>query len=227
MAQHLQAELEKVKKKLLTLSSVVERNLDLAIKSIKDLDSDLAVRVRDLDFEVDLMEVDLEEECLKALALYQPVASDLRFIIVALKINNDLERIADLAVNLSSRAKYLADLPLVEAPFDFDLMSSLTKKMVKNSIQCLIDLDLELAQQICRDDDEIDSINKNTYPVVFERIREHPARVEQLIHYLSISRFLERISDLSTNIAEDVIYMVEGVIVRHHDDGSKSHETPT
>lgn len=227
MGAHLVVEQEKINSKLLSLSSLVCRSLELSIKSIKTLDAKTAKMVKDSDFEIDLKEVDIEEDVLKSLALYQPVAGDLRFLIMALKINNDLERIADLACNLSSRAVYLAKLPPVEIPFDFDKMSKLTVEMVNKSIKSLIDLDTDLARQICKDDDEVDKINAETYPVVFKKIKDEPQTVEQYIHYLSISRFLERISDLATNIAEDIIYMIDGVIVRHNADGTSSEVKST
>jgi phosphate transport system protein len=222
MKTHLEAETEKIKNKLLSLSSIVSRNLEMAIKSIITLDSGLAEEVKKSDFEIDLKEVHLEEDVLKALALYQPVASDLRFLVVALKINNDLERIGDLACNLASRAEYLVQLKKVEIPFNFELMSEKVTQMVKNSIQSLIHMDAQLARQVLKDDDEVDKINKNTYPVVFSGIRQSPEHVEQLVHYLSISRFMERVGDLATNIAEDIIYMIDGVIVRHNVDGTSS-----
>lgn len=222
MAKHLENELNNIKNKLLLLSHKVEKSLEQAVLSIKNLDPKLAEQVIKSDIEIDLKEVELEEDVLKCLALYQPVAVDLRFLVVTLKINNDLERIADLACNIASRAMYLSKLAKIQAPFDFDLMSAKTLKMVHESIKSLIDLDLDLAKQVCKDDDEVDAINKATYPVVFDRIKENSNNVEQLIHYLSISRFLERSSDLATNIAEDIIYMVEGVIVRHYPDGTSS-----
>jgi len=161
------------------------------------------------------MEVDVEEECLKILALYQPVAIDLRFIITALKINNDLERIGDLAVNIAERSEFLARQPEVHVPLDLEKMTEKTQSMLTKSLDALVNMDCDLAHQVCAADDEVDAMNRQMYLTVQDGIRQHPEQLESLIHLLSASRHLERIADHATNIAEDVIYMAEGQIVRH------------
>ncbi|MEZ4873176.1 MAG: phosphate signaling complex protein PhoU [Bdellovibrionales bacterium] len=215
MSKHLQMELDKIKSSLLTISSLVERNLTLAVRAVKEIDAELVQQINESDFEIDTMEVDLEEECLKTLALHQPVASDLRFVVVALKMNNELERVGDLAVNLAERAKYLSQLPKIEVPFDFESMAKKVKEMVKQSITALIEMDLELAKSVIKSDDFVDEIHRGMYASVFGRIKQNSDQAEQLIHYLTVSRFLERIADYSTNIAEDVVYMIDGSIIRH------------
>lgn len=216
MGRHLLGELDKIKRKLLSISSLVESNLNLAVVSVRDLDRDAIKQVHENDYEIDMAEVELEEDCLKALALYQPVASDLRFLVVALKINNDLERIGDLAVNLAQRATFLADLEKIEIPFDYETMTRQTRDMVKKSIEALIEMDGVKAREVIADDDVVDKINRNMYQTVFERVKVDPENSPATIHYLAVSRFLERIADYATNIAEDIIYMIDGVIVRHH-----------
>jgi len=211
----MKREVDKLKQMLLTLCSQVEEQLWQAVKAIKQRDSQMARQVIDRDAEVDQMEVDIEEECLKILALYQPVAIDLRFIITALKINNDLERIGDLSVNIAERAEFLAGQERVDVPFDFEGMAGKTQAMVRLSIDALVNLDCHLAQQVCGSDDEVDQINKEMYDLVKQSILKHPEQIESLIHLLSASRHLERIADHATNIAEDVIYMAEGRIIRH------------
>jgi phosphate transport system protein len=208
-------EIEKLKKKLLALSSQVEEQLWQAVKSVKNRDEKLARQVIDSDTRIDREEVDIEEECLKILALHQPVAIDLRFIVTALKINNDLERIADLAVNIAERSEFLTNHDPVDAPFDFDLMAEKAQQMLRKSIDALVNIDVSLAYEACEMDDEVDAINKAMYDLVKQSILKHPEHIESLIHLLSISRHLERIGDHATNIAEDVIYMAEGRIVRH------------
>jgi len=208
-------EIEKLKKKLLALSAEVEQQLWLAVKSIKERDDRMARRVIEQDLNIDQNEVDVEEECLKILALYQPVAVDLRFIVTAFKINNDLERIGDLSVNIAERSDFLARHEPVNVPFDFDRMAQLTQTMVRDGIAALVNLDCVLAYGVCRRDDEVDAMNKQMYDQVKQGILEHPDHIESLIHLLSVSRHLERIADHATNIAEDVIYMVEGRIIRH------------
>ena len=215
MTIHMKTQIDKLKKMLLMLSSRVEEQLNLSVKSIKDRDAALAFCVIEQDPEIDQAEVDVEEECLKILALYQPVAVDLRFIVTAFKINNDLERIADLSVNIAERSDFLSRHEPVDTPFDFDRMAEKAQAMLRDSISALVHLDCRLAYEVCRRDDEVDAMNKQMYDLVKQGIREHPEHIESLIHLLSVSRHLERIADHATNIAEDVIYMVEGRIIRH------------
>jgi len=174
------------------------------------------------DIEIDQMEVNIEEECLKILALYQPVAIDLRFIITALKINNDLERIGDLAVNLAERSTFLAGQQKVDVPFDFDEMTEKTKSMLRKSLEALVNMDSKQAYEVCAADDEIDAMNSKMYLIVQDMICTHSEQTKSLIHLLSASRHLERVADHATNIAEDVIYMIEGKIIRHETENFKS-----
>jgi phosphate transport system protein len=220
MSMHLRREIDRLKKQLLTLSASVEGSVQKAVKSISDRDDKLARTVIDRDSEIDQMEVDVEEECLKILALHQPVATDLRFIIAVLKINNDLERIGDLAVNIAERAVYLANQESVEIPFDFPKMSALTQSMLHRSLDALVTSDRALANAVCAADDELDKINREMYTRVKTGIRNRPDRIDSLINMLAVSRQLERIGDHATNIAQDVIYMIEGTIVRHRGAGN-------
>jgi phosphate transport system protein len=221
MSMHLFREVEKLKKQILILSAEVEDSVHKAVKSISERDEKLARRVIDRDAEIDYMEVDVEEECLKILALNQPVAIDLRFIIAVLKINNDLERIGDLAVNIAERGVYLAKQEPVEVPFDFPKMSALTQSMLHRSLDALVNMDPALANAVCAADDELDQINREMYGRVKEGIRKNPERIDSLINMLAISRQLERIGDHATNIAQDVLYMINGQIVRHR--GGENH----
>ena len=215
MAKHLQNELEKLKKKILSLSSVVEESVEKSVRSVEERNEILAREVLDNDHSIDLTEVEVEEECLKILALHQPVAIDLRFLVTVLKINSDLERIADIAVNIAERSIYLCREKPITMPFDFAEMTTKTRSMLKRALDALIQQDSSIANQVCVDDDEVDAINRQMYDKVYQAIRNSPHLVEPLINCLSISRHLERIADYATNIAEDVIYMVEGTIVRH------------
>ncbi|MFZ0035189.1 MAG: phosphate signaling complex protein PhoU [Sedimentisphaerales bacterium] len=215
MTVHMQKEIENLKSKLLTLCAAVEKSLCLAVQSVRERDAVLAKSVIDDDVHIDLMEVDVEEECLKILALHQPVAIDLRFIVTALKINNDLERIGDLAVNIAERGEFLAGQEPISVPFDFDAMSEKTQWMVTESLDSLVDMDCRRAYQVCAADDEVDALNRKMYKQVETSIVAHPVWTRGLLHLLSVSRHLERVADHATNIAEDVIYMVEGKIVRH------------
>jgi phosphate transport system protein len=215
MARHLQREIENLKKKILSLGARVEVAVHEAIRSILERDAVLARKIIDDDFQIDQTEVEVEEECLKILALHQPVAIDLRFIVAVLKINNDLERIGDLAVNIAERSSFLASQPTVSLSFDFAEMSEKTEAMLNMSLDALVNLSSELAHRVCSSDDAIDAMNREVYLRIQEAIQKHSDQMTSLIHLLSVSRHLERIADHATNIAEDVIYMVDGQIIRH------------
>jgi len=215
MTTFMLKELDKLKKSMLALSAVVEESVQQAVLALEKMDVPLAEKIIRSDDQVDQMEVNLEEECLKVLALHQPVATDLRFIVSVLKINNDLERIADLAVNIAERAVELATEPRIELPFDLPEMVGKVEAMLEKSLDALVNLDEGLANQVTTLDDEVDSIHKQNHVLVKDRIRKSPDDLDSLIKYLSISRYLERIADLATNIAEDVIYLIEGEIIRH------------
>ncbi len=171
------------------------------------------------DIKIDEMEVELEEEGLKILALHQPVAIDLRFIVAVLRINSDLERIGDLAVNLAERASFLSSREqyrkLPEVSVDLTKMAEKAKEMVRQSLDALVNLDPGLAREVLEADNIVDAMNREMFQLIYDRIRETPDRVEGLIHLLSATRHLERVADHATNIAEDVIYMITGEIVRH------------
>jgi phosphate transport system protein len=218
MTTHLINELDLLKQRTFSLVAMVEKNLSLAVKAVSRRDETAARQAIENDAEIDKSEVSVEEECLKLLALYQPVAIDLRFIIAILKLTNDLERIGDLAVNIAERAIFLARAEPLPEPFDFDYMAGKATLMLKNSLDALINRDVELAAKVCDDDDEVDAINRSVYDQVKKSIKQHPQHLDSLINLLSVSRHLERIADHATNISEDVIYLVKGQIVRHAPD---------
>lgn len=226
MAVHLQKEIEDLKRKVLSLGADVEENVHKAVLSLQKRDSTLAEQIIAADYYIDRREVDLEEDCLKILALHQPVAIDLRFVIAVLKINNDLERIGDLAVNIAERAVFLTSEPPIDIPFDFPGMSEKTKIMLKNSLDALVNMDAKLARAVCAADDEVDAINRKMYGQVQDGIRKNLEQIESLIHYLGVARHLERIADHATNIAEDVIYMVDGEIARHKTEDFRQKAAP-
>ena len=215
MPAHLFREIENLKKEILTLGAMAETAVRDATSAIENRDEALARTVIDRDIKLDDMEVQIEENCLKTLALHQPVAIDLRFIIAVLKINSDLERVGDLAVNVAERAAFLATQPPVDISFDFQAMARKAQEMLKRSLDSLVNLSAAQAREVLLGDDEIDVMNRRMYLIVQDAIRTHPDQTESLIHMLSASRHLERIADHATNVAEDVIYMIEGVIVRH------------
>jgi phosphate transport system protein len=215
MPIRLHRELEKLKKRILSLGAMVEERVRVAIKALELRDTNLAEKIVKTDYEIDELEVEVEEECLKVLALHQPVAVDLRFLIAVIKINNDLERIADEAVNIAQRVQIIAKRERLDVPFNYSLMAEKSASMLKESLDGLVNMDEDLALHVCGLDDEVDNIKDHAYDVVKQAISEHPDRVGYLINLLLVSRHLERIADHATNIAEEVIYMIEGEIVRH------------
>jgi phosphate transport system protein len=215
MARYLLRELDKIKKQILSLGAMVEDRVRMAIKAIEDSDASTAQKIIDSDWEIDEMEVDVEEECLKILALHQPVAVDLRFIITAIKINNDLERIGDQAVNIAERVLTVSKRPEFAFVFDYSTMAEKTEAMLRMSLDALVNLDVDTAFKVITLDDEVDAIKTDAYDRIKSTIKENPNRVGYLINLLLISRHLERLADHATNIAEEVIYLIEGEIVRH------------
>lgn len=219
MTKHFQKEIERLKKKILHLSGVVELSVRMAVTAVTEDDTALAARVIAGDDDVDSFEVEVEEECLKILALHQPVAIDLRYVIAVLKINNDLERIGDLAVNIAERARDLTSLRANnKMPFDLASMCTLTHRMLKDSVDALVESNPAAARQVLADDNEIDDRHRQAFKTVTAEIQAAPEKTAYFLNLLSVSRYLERIADHATNIAEDVIYMVEGEIVRHSGD---------
>lgn len=208
-------EIDRLKKEILSLGATVEESVMRAVRSVIERDTKLASDVLEMDKEIDHAEVDIEEECLKILALHQPVAVDLRFIVAVLKINSDLERIGDLACNIAKQGRYLATRERIEIPFDFGGMAGKAQKMLKSALDALVNMDAVLAQGVCAADDEVDEINRAMFAKVEDAIRAEPERLDDLIRLFAISRNVERIADHATNIAEDVIYMTQGEIVRH------------
>ena len=210
-------EIDRINRDLLSLSGKVEENLHLAVQAIDQGDVELAQRVVEADKEIDEMEVSIEEECLKILALHQPVARDMRFIVAVLKINNDLERIGDLAGGLAQRVYYLKKkMPLV-VPFDLHGMTARVQWMLRKTLDAFVHQDIQLALKVLHEDDEVDDIHRKAYKRVEKLLRTESEThgFQKVIRWLAVSRSLERIADHTTNIAEDVIYMLSGEIIRH------------
>ncbi len=218
MPKHLGNALKSLKNNLLSLMEYIEETVELSLEALENKDEAKANDVFNSDDKIDEMEVSIEEECLQILALHQPVAIDLRFLITVLKVNNDLERIGDLAVNISERALAIMQMSDHRPPFDFHTMGTKTKEMLKNAIDSLLNKDVILARKICLEDEKVDEINREMYHLIHLEVKKNPELIEFYLQYLSVSRHLERIADYATNIAEDVIYMVDGEIVRHRPD---------
>jgi phosphate transport system protein len=213
--KHFSRELEKIKKQILSLGAKVEEQVRMATQAVETHDAELAQQIIQSDYDIDEMEVEIEEECLKVLALHQPVAVDLRFLIAVIKINNDLERIGDQAVNIAERVDVIAKRDLSDLFFDYTSMGEKVQEMLKMSLDALVSMDYDLAYSVVVRDDEVDQIKSDAYDRIKQAMSNHPDKIGYLINLLLISRHLERLADHTTNIAEEVIYLIEGEIIRH------------
>lgn len=216
MSLHLHRDLKSLEQELLSQSSVVEQMIQLASNSLRELSTNLIERLMDLEDSVNLREVEIEEDCLKLLALYQPVAKDLRRLATVMKINGDLERIADLAVNLGERAQALVMYTQFPPPHQIERMVEASVSMVQDAIDAFVRLDAEAARNVCRQDDVVDELNRQCIESIRDSVSKDPEDFEPALQYFSVSRHIERIADHATNIAEDVIYLVNGEITRHN-----------
>jgi phosphate transport system protein len=218
MSKHLERDLELLEREILDQSSRVEEMIAKACQALVERRGDLAAEVAANEIEINVREVKIEEECLKILALHQPVAVDLRRTATVLKINTELERIADLAVNIAERTISLVEYPEFELPAKLERMFRRASDMVHEALDAFVDQNVDAAREVCRRDDEVDEYNRRIIDDLLGTMRSHPHLVEAALHFFSVCRHVERIGDCATNIAEDVIYLVEGEIARHHFD---------
>lgn len=216
MAKHFSfhREVDQLKKRFMELGALVEDRVRKACTIIENRDSLLAAEIIRSDWEVDEMEIDIEEECLKILALHQPVARDLRLLVAIIKINNELERIADIAVNIAKRIQTIRKDSTLTFTIDYSKMSSTVLSMLKMSLDALVSENADLARQVFIEDDEVDEMRDQVYKKVVHQMNIEPGHAACLLNLYLLSRHLERIGDRATNIAEEVIYLVEGEIVR-------------
>jgi phosphate transport system protein len=215
MLHYWQREIENLKKLILSLGAIVEEQIQRSLLALDRRDAELADGVISRDREVDSLEILIEEECLKILALYQPVAKELRFVVAVLKMNNDLERMGDLASNIARRARYLSKKEKNDLISEFSNVGDKVQQMVKKSLDALVNTDINLAQEVIAADDEVDRLTKQMLKRTINAIEKDPDRTKEYFSIRSISKNLERIADSATNIAEDVVYLCSGEIIRH------------
>ncbi len=215
MTRHIERQIDHLKQQVLIIGTLVEEAISKAITALINRDVPLAQRVIESDAEIDRMEVEVEEECLKILALYQPVAADLRYVVAALKMNNDLERMGDLAKNIAKRVGQLAQGDQADLPPQIRPMAIKTQEMVKQCLEAVINADPALARYVREQDDIVDNARQEIRDQVLEGIKANPENTDNLLRINAVSKHFERLADMATNVAEDVIYMVEGDIVRH------------
>lgn len=216
MHRHFEEQLQELKEKLLRMSSLVEDSISLSIKSLVNRDEQLAHKVIEIDDAIDEIEIEVDELCLRLLALHQPQARDLRFITGSMKIVNDLERMGDLSVNIAHRSLDLLKAPLLKPLIDIPRMASLTQAMLKDSLNAFVNDDVQLARNVCVRDDEVDQLNVQIFRELLTYMLGDPTSVQRAVDLILVAKNLERIADHSTNIAEDVIYIVEARVVKHH-----------
>jgi phosphate transport system protein len=215
MQRHFHEELETLKQTLLAMGGLVEDQIRRVVRALVERDSDLAQEVIDRDREVNAYDVEVDEKCVELLALHQPTAGDLRFITTAMKIVTDLERIGDQAVNIGQRVLELNREPQLKPYIDLPRMAERAQRMVKESLDAFVARDTELARQVCGEDDAVDALKEQVFRELLTFMMEDPKTIPRAIRLILISRFLERVADHATNIAEMVIYMVESKMVRH------------
>lgn len=213
--KHLDKDLLRLENRIAELGGLIIESTNRCIRCIETFDKTLTAEIVDNESVINEMEVDIEEDCLKILALHQPVAFDLRFIIVVLKVNNDLERMGDQALNIAERINFLSDLDRLVLDLDFNTMGAICRNMVEKSLEALKQRDVERAQEVVDMDDEVDALHSRNYRVLQKAMEADPKIVTTAISYLTISNNIERLADLATNIAEEIIFMEGGQVVRH------------
>ncbi len=216
MQRHIDVELAGLTDELVQMATLAETAIGLSIKALVSRDAELARQVIASDAQINTLEIEIDERCLRTMALYQPEARDLRFLAMALKINNDLERMGDQAVNIAERTLDLLKEPLLKPLIDIPRMAALAQRMVKDSLDSFIRQDVELARSVCRRDDEVDRYDDQLFRELLTYMMQDSKAITRAVNLILVSRHLERIADHATNIAEDVVYLVQGRTIKHH-----------
>jgi len=215
VTRSLDDDLHLLRQRILRMGGMVEEATANATAALTQRRPELARRVLEADDAIDMVELDVDEECLRILALHQPVASDLRYITAVLKINNDLERIGDLACNVAERAIDLSTRDPLVLPMQFERMTEIVRAMLHDALDALVSRNAELARDVCARDREVNAIHRENFAILQECMKGDVETVERCVDLLSASRQLERMADQTTNIAEDVVFLVEGLVIRH------------
>ncbi|UCG92764.1 MAG: phosphate signaling complex protein PhoU [candidate division WOR-3 bacterium] len=222
MDRHFDDELQDVKKNLLQMATLVEESITKALDALKKKDSDMVSTIREIDHQIDTCEIAIEEQCIELIARHQPVGSDLRFLIGVIKMNNDLERMGDHAVNIAESIEYIIKGPHIKSITNIWSMAKIVKQMLRKSVESFIDNDPVKAQQICERDSIVDKMRTETIRILLTYMLEEPETVGTAIPYIMVAKNLERIADLSTNICEDVIYIAQARVIKHHAEEHKA-----
>ena len=215
MQRHFEEELTRLKEKILKMGALVEAQIASSIKALVERDTALARQTIQNDHQVNAMDVEIDEECIRLLALYQPAARDLRFITTAMKITTDLERMSDLSEDICERAVELAEEPLLKPYIDIPRMAQAAQKMVRETLDAFVNKDAALARKVCSEDQFIDDLTHQIFRELLSYMVEDQTTITRAIRISFVAKYIERIGDHATNIAEMVVYLVEGKIIRH------------
>ncbi len=226
METHFQQELNKLKEQILKMGGLAEQAINNAVEALVKRDTPLAEKTIAEDSKINEVEIAIDEQCLKLLALHQPMAADLRFITAAMRINYELERIGDQAVNIAERVIVLNQEPQLKPYIDIPRMAEITKKMVKDVLDAFVNRDPALARNVCERDDQVDALNDQVFRELLTYMMADPKTITRAVYLIVISRCLERIADHATNVAEGIIFMVKALIIKHHAD-TKQEESKT
>ncbi len=221
METHFQKELQELKQDLLKMAALVEGAINTAVQSLVKRDSDLAKKTFEGEEQINSMEIDIGDKCLKLLALRQPMAVDLRFITSSMKIITDLERMGDQAVNIAERAISLNQEPQLKPYIDIPQMAEIAQSMVKDVLDAFVNRDPKLARSVCQRDDMVDRLNDQVFRELLTYMDSDPQTITRAVHLMIVCRCLERIADHATNIAEHVIFLVDGRVIKHHADAQE------
>lgn len=221
MDRHFDDELQNVKKKLLEMATLVEKSITKSLEALKKRDVKMAASIREIDHKIDTFEIKIEDICIELIARHQPVGSDLRFLIGAIKMTNDLERMGDHAVNIADCINFLIEQPHIRPVANIWSMAKMVKEMLNDSVESFIHNDAVKAQTVCERDSTVDNMRDETIRIQVTYMLEDPEKIGAAIQYISVAKNLERIADLSTNISEDVIYITQARVIKHHAEEQK------
>ncbi len=221
MDRHFDEGLQNVKKKLVEMAAMVEESITKSLEALKKRDLEMAAKVSELDHRIDKLEMAIEDMCIELIARHQPVGSDLRFLIGAIKMNNDLERMGDHSVNMADSVRYLTDSPEIGQIVNIWNMAKIVNEMLRESVESFIHNDAVRAQKVCERDSIVDGMRNEIIRILLTHMLEEPEKIGPAIQYMLVAKNLERIGDLSTNICEDVIYIAQARVIKHHAEEEK------
>jgi phosphate transport system protein len=222
MDRHFDEELQNVKRKLVEMAALVEESITKSLDGLKKKNAEMASEIREIDHKIDELEIAIEDMCIELIARHQPVGSDLRFLIGAIKMNNDLERMGDHSVNIADCIEYVIEGPHVAQITNIWSMAKIVKEMLRESVESFIHNDAARAQKVCERDSVVDEMRNETIRILLTYMLEEPEKIGSAIQYLLVAKNLERIADLSTNICEDVIYIAQARVIKHHAEEKKA-----